>query len=90
MTKLTVRYFIDGKQIDETEIHQPAAAAARELIDFIKDAVGEIVSDLNAPAMGLGLREALARLAEPAGAPEEHSRFNPSHCPYCSQPMPSG
>lgn len=56
-------------------------------MDAIKDAVGEIVSDLNAPAIGTGLREAFARIA---AQPSSAAELNPSHCPYCAQPMPRG
>jgi len=67
MTKLTVRYIIDGQQADETEIDQSTADDARELIGCIKDAVGEILSDA-APVAGSWLRDAIARAPSGDGA----------------------
>jgi hypothetical protein len=36
MTNFTVRYFIDGTQVDEAEAEQPDEAKARELIEHSK------------------------------------------------------
>jgi hypothetical protein len=46
MTKITVRYFIDGAQVDEAEAELPDQAKARELIEQSKDDLSESVLNI--------------------------------------------
>jgi hypothetical protein len=46
MTTITVRYFIDGAQVDEAEADLPDQAKARELIEQSKDDLSESVSNI--------------------------------------------
>jgi len=46
MTKITVRYFVDGAQVDEAEAELPDQAKARELIERSKDDLSESVSNI--------------------------------------------
>ena len=41
MTKITVRYFSDGAQVDEAEAELPDQAKARELIEQSEDDLSE-------------------------------------------------
>ena len=54
MTKITVRYFIDGAQVDEAEAELSDQAKARELIGQLKRDLPEAVSNMtrDAPALG--------------------------------------
>jgi hypothetical protein len=54
MTKITVRYFIDGAQVYEAEAELPDRAKARELIEQSKRDLSESVSSIvrAVPALG--------------------------------------
>ena len=53
-TRITVRYFIDGAQVDEAEAELPDQAKAWELIDQSKYDLSEAVSNMatRAPVLG--------------------------------------
>jgi len=54
MAKITVRYFIDGAQVNEAEAELPDRAKARELIEQSKRDLSESVSNIvrGVPALG--------------------------------------
>jgi hypothetical protein len=53
MTRITVRYFIDGSQVDEAEAHLADQAKALDLIGQLKRDLAEVVSSVtrDAPAL---------------------------------------
>lgn len=53
MTKVTIRYFIDGAQVDEAEVELPDQAKARELIEQSKYNLSEAIPnvDRDTPAL---------------------------------------
>ena len=53
-TRITVRYFIDGAQVDEAEAEQPDQAKARQLIEQSKYDLSEAVSNMAPHASVLG------------------------------------
>ena len=56
MTKITVRYFIDGAQVDEAEAELPDQAKARELIEQSKDDLSEFSLEHRARCSGAEFR----------------------------------
>ena len=54
MTKITVRYLVDGSQVDEAEAELFDQAQARELIGQLKRDLPDAVSNMtrDAPALG--------------------------------------
>ena len=54
MAKITVRYLVDGAQVDEAEAELSDQAQARELIGQLKRDLSEAVSNMtrDAPALG--------------------------------------
>ena len=53
MTRITVRYLIDGSQVDEAETHLPDQAQARELIGQLKHDLSETILEMTRDASAL-------------------------------------
>jgi hypothetical protein len=47
MPKLTVRFLIDGNQVDEVEVEEPNEKDLRDFVDALKHDLRECVSNLH-------------------------------------------
>ena len=50
MPKLTVRFLIDGNQVDEVEVEEPKETDLQNFIARLKDSLSECVTDLRLDA----------------------------------------
>jgi hypothetical protein len=71
MPKLTVRFLIDGNQVDKVEAEEPNETDLRGFITRLKDSLRECVTDLS---LDSDIDEGFARLMKDAQERRERSR----------------